>query len=115
LFDLIMRRLDLQEANKAALEHLLRELPRNPAEALCIAGRLNRSMALMLDLSGISTSGIRGLLRVKGLTGLYLHVVRAWLGDDTEDSATTMALLDKRLNQAERLFGLLHRRERQAN
>lgn len=112
LFDLVMRRLDLQEANKTALETLLRELPRNPAESLCVAGRLNRSMALLLDLAGASTSGLRGLLRIKGMTALYLNVVRAWCRDETDDSAATMSLLDKRLNQAERLLGLLHRRER---
>ncbi len=115
LFDLVMRRLDLQAANKAALENLFHALPRSPGEAVCVAGRLRRSMALMLDLAGISTSGLRGLLRIKAMTGLYLHVMRAWLKDDSDDSSATMALLDKRLNQAERLLGLLHRRSNSSN
>ncbi|MET1026266.1 MAG: TetR/AcrR family transcriptional regulator [Dongiaceae bacterium] len=114
LFDLIMRRLDLQEANKAAIEGLLHDLPRSPAEALCVVGRLNRSIGLMLELAGVSVSGIGGLMRIKALTGLYLHVLRSWLRDDTADSATTMALLDKRLDQIERLLGLLKYRDRQS-
>ena len=114
LFDLIMRRLDLQEANKAAIDRLLRDLPHSPAEVLCVAGRLDRSIGLMLELAGVSVSGFRGLVRIKALTGVYLHVLRSWLKDESVDSATTMALLDKRLDQIERLLGLLKHRDRHA-
>ncbi|WP_379990732.1 hypothetical protein [Dongia soli] len=112
LFDLIMRRLDLQQANKAALDGLFRDLSRSPADALCVADRLGRSMGLMLEMAGISTSGLRGFLRTQSLVGLYMHVLRTWLKDDSEDAAKTMALLDKRLDQTERLLGLLKRRDR---
>jgi AcrR family transcriptional regulator len=112
LFDLIMRRLDLQQGNKPAIDGLLRDLSRSPGEALCVADRLGRSMSLMLEMAGVSTSGLRGLVRTQALTGLYLHVLRSWLKDESEDAAKTMALLDKRLDQAERLLGLLKHRSR---
>jgi AcrR family transcriptional regulator len=110
LFDLIMRRLDLQQDNKAALDALLHDLSRSPADALCVADRLTRSMALMLEMAGIPTDSLRGFLRTQALVGLYLHVMRTWVKDESDDAAKTMALLDKRLDQAERLLGLLRPR-----
>lgn len=109
LFDLIMRRLDQHQAHKEAFAALSRGLRHTPAEALCLSARLQQSMALLLDLAGISSSGLRGHMRSKALSALYLHVFHRWLGDDSADSAATMALLDKRLDQAERLLGFLHR------
>jgi AcrR family transcriptional regulator len=109
LFDLIMRRLDQYADHKAALSNLLHDLQRHPAEAACLAARLERSMSLTLDLAGLSASGLRGILRTKGLTALYLLVLRRWLTDDSADSAATMALLDKRLDQAERIMGFIGR------
>ncbi len=109
LFDLIMRRLDQNSGHKPALSALLHDLRRHPAEAACLTARLERSMSLVLDLAGLSNSGLRGTLRAKALTGLYLHVLRRWLKDESADSAATMALLDKRLDQVERLLGFIRR------
>jgi AcrR family transcriptional regulator len=109
LFDLIMRRLDQHRADKAAFSALLRDLRRQPAEALCLTARLERSMALTLDLAAIPRSGLRGAFRTKALAALYLHVLGRWLKDDSEDSASTMALLDKRLDQAENVLGFLNK------
>lgn len=109
LFDLIMRRLDQHGAHKTAFSSLLRDLRRQPAEALCLTARMERSMALSLDLAAVSSSGLRGVLRTKALGALYLHVFGHWLKDESADSASTMALLDKRLDQAERALGFLKR------
>jgi AcrR family transcriptional regulator len=109
LFDLIMRRFDQHSEHKAAFSALLRDLRHHPLEALCVTARVERSMALLLDLAGVPGSGLRGLLRVKALGALYLHVFGRWLKDDSADSAATMALLDKRLEQAERTLGFIRR------
>ncbi|HVJ32245.1 MAG TPA: hypothetical protein VND94_03945 [Terriglobia bacterium] len=109
LFDLIMRRFDQHAAHKAAFSALLNDLRHHPLEALCLSTRVERSMALLLDLAGVPSSGLRGALRAKALAGLYLHVLRHWLKDESADSASTMALLDKRLEQVERLLGFIRR------
>lgn len=109
LFDLIMRRFDQHGAHKAAFSALLRDLRRHPLEALCLTARVERSMALLLDLAGIPNSGLRGALRAKALGGLYFHVFGHWLKDESADSASTMALLDKRLEQVERTLGFIRR------
>jgi len=109
LFDLIMRRFDQHSEHKTAFSALLRDLRRHPLEALCLTARVERSMALLLDLAGVPNSGLRGLLRAKALGALYLHVFGRWLKDESADSAATMALLDKRLEQVERSLGFIRR------
>jgi AcrR family transcriptional regulator len=109
LFDLIMRRLDQHGADKAAFSALLHDMRRQPMEALCLTARIERSMALLLDLATVPSSGLRGAIRIKALSALYLHVFRHWLNDESADSASTMALLDKRLDQADRALGFLRK------
>jgi AcrR family transcriptional regulator len=109
LFDLIMRRFDQHAEHKAAFSALLRDLRRHPLEAVCLTARIERSMALLLDLAGVPSTGLRGLLRGKALGALYFHVFGRWLKDESADSAATMALLDKRLEQVERSLGFIHR------
>src|SRR5437016_13471859 len=65
LFDLLMRRFDALRPHKPALEVLRRELPRDPASALCAASSLLRSMRWMLEAAGIPIGGVRGALAVK--------------------------------------------------
>jgi AcrR family transcriptional regulator len=102
LFDLLMRRFDAVRPYKAALEVLSRELPRDPAAALCIAVSLSRSMRWMLEAADITTGGMRGALAVKMTGAAYLAAMRVWQHDDAPDLGQTMAALDARLRRIER-------------
>ena len=63
LFDLLMRRFDALRPYKPALAVLRRELPVDPASALCVAASLLRSMRWMLEAADITTGGMRGAVR----------------------------------------------------
>lgn len=106
LFDVLMRRFDALKPHRAALKAIARDLGGDPPTALCSAPAFLRSMAWMLEAAGLSSAGIRGRLRVRALAMLYLCVLRAFVGDDSEDLAKTMAALDRRLRQAEPWLGL---------
>lgn len=106
LFDVLMRRFDALTPYRPALRVILREGCADPATALCGACALARSMAAMLEAARLDSSGLRGLLRIKGLAAVYLATFRVWLGDDSADQARTMATLDRRLAQAERAIML---------
>ena len=110
LFDVIMRRFDALAPHRDAVRAIAGATVCDPASALCGAFTFRRSMAAMLEAARIGTSGLAGLLRVKGLAAVYLVVLRVWLDDDSEDMAKTMAALDKRLRQAESLVTLARRR-----
>ena len=115
LFDLLMRRFDALNENRDGVLAFLREGRRDPMAALVAAPRLMRSMAMTLEVAGLSTSGLRGLARVNGLAAVYGYAARTWLSDDSPDMAATMAALDRALAMAglisERLAnGLVPRR-----
>ena len=73
------------------------------AEALEIPLRDRNSM---LEAAGLSSSGLIGALRAKGLALVYGEAFRVWLGDDSKDMAKTMAALDRALRRAERIVCL---------
>jgi hypothetical protein len=101
LFELLMRRLDVFQAHRAGVLALLRALPSEPGTALLLACATERSMGWMLDAAGVSPHGLRGMLRVKGLTGVWLWTIRAWERDESADMAATMAALDQALARVE--------------
>ena len=102
LFDVIMRRLDALRPEKAGLATIVQDTARDPLAAACSACRLRRSMAAMLEAAGLSTDGLRGSLRVKGLAAIYLATLRIWFRDDSEDMGATMAKLDTALRRIDR-------------
>jgi hypothetical protein len=110
LFDMIMRRIDVLQAHRAGMLALLRHLPADPPAALLLTLLSRRSMDWLLAAAGVSTHGVRGMLRVKGLLAVWLWTVRAWQRDESEDLGPTMAALDTALQRAERAAGWLQGR-----
>lgn len=103
LFDVIMRRFEALGPRKAALRSVLGGLAHDPVGALCTAPRFMRSMTWIAEAAGVDTAGPIGMLRVKGVAGVYLVALRSWLNDDTADNAKTMSALDRALQRAESL------------
>lgn len=101
LFDLLMRRFDTLQANRAGVQALLRTLPMNPVLALKLALATQRSMRWMLQGAGIEATGPRGELQIRGLLAVWLWAVRAWEKDESEDLSGTMAAVDSALQRAE--------------
>ncbi len=101
LFDVMMRRFDALAPHKAALGGIIYDLGRDPAAGLCAMAALRRSMACMLEAADLSAGGLRGILRVKALSAIYLASLRVWLRDDSPDLSQTMACLDRLLRRAE--------------
>jgi ubiquinone biosynthesis protein COQ9 len=109
LFDLLMRRFDALQAHRPGVTALLRALPSNPPVAVLLACATRRSMRWMLQAAGVSTAGLRGELRIRGLVAVWLWTLRAWERDDSADLSGTMAALDAAMRRAERVAGWLDR------
>jgi len=107
LLDTVLRRFDAMEVNKAAITSILRETMLDPLGTLSLVPRFLNAMTWTLESAGISSAGLAGKLRVKGLATIYLAALAVWIGDDTPDLAKTMAFLDRRLKQAMRLSTFL--------
>lgn len=102
LFDVLMRRFDALAPYKAGLANVLADQARDPLAVACGLCLLRRSMACMLEAANLSAAGLRGALRIKGLSVAYLAALRVWLRDESEDHAPTMAALDRGLARLDR-------------
>ena len=103
LFDILMRRFDALAPHKKGIAAVLKDVICDPTALGLGACRYFLSMMWMLEGAGISTAGLHGVLRVKGLSILYFAVLQIWLGDATEDQGKTMAALDRWLKRAEKI------------
>jgi ubiquinone biosynthesis protein COQ9 len=108
LFDLLMRRFDVLQTHRAGVRALLRALPTEPPTALLLACATRRSMRWMLQGAGITATGARGALQVKGLVAVWLWAIRAWERDESDDLSGTMAAVDIALQRAERVASWLY-------
>jgi len=101
LFEVLMLRFDILNENRqayVAIYHAIRKDPKLMAQLL---PEFSNSMQLMLELVGVNSS-FQELNRLKstGLGMIYLNVFQTWVEDQSGDLSKTMAVLDKRLNQA---------------
>jgi ubiquinone biosynthesis protein COQ9 len=109
LFDVLMERFDVLNENRDGIIAILNSFGADPKQAVISLPHLCRSMSLTLEVAGVENDGLRGAVKVLGLTGVYLHALKIWMTDDTADMGRTMAALDKalgRIEQAANTLGL---------
>ena len=116
LFDVLMRCFDALAPHRVGVAAIARDAPADPIAAVCVLPRLLRSFAWAVEAAGLSSAGMAGAMRVKGVALVYANAFRVWLRDDTEDMAKTMAALDAGLQRAESMavFCGLARRDKRA-
>lgn len=107
VFDIMMERFDVLNEFRAGIVAILTSIKYDPKQALLSFPHLCKSMNWMLEAAHIDTEGFRGALKIAGLAGIYLNVLRSWMQDDTPDMSQTMAALDKDLGRAEQFINML--------
>lgn len=103
LFEIIMERFDVLGQHREGVVSILKSFCVDPKEGVIALPHLARSMTWMMEAAGLETSGVKGALRIMGLTLVYANVLRTWMKDDSADLAKTMAALDKNLERAEQV------------
>ncbi|SIQ48972.1 MULTISPECIES: hypothetical protein [Acidiphilium] len=101
LFDIIMRRFDYLQQHREGVIALIRFAPTDPLLALWLQRTNLASMGWILEGAGVSSRGLRGALRKRGLLAVSAWALRAWMRDDSEDLSATMAALDVALMRAD--------------
>jgi AcrR family transcriptional regulator len=104
LFDIMMERFDLLNDNRAAMVSILNSFWADPKEVVISFPHLGRSMVWMAEAANIETGGIKGAIKIAGLTGVYLAALRVWKDDDSRDLSKTMAALDRYLDRAQQVM-----------
>ena len=107
LFDVLMRRFDALSPHREAVCSVMKASAYDVLTGVSSLCRLMGSMRWMLEAAGIDSSGLKGRLRAKGLSLVYLDAMRTWMKDDSKDMAATMSVLDKRLGQADEVMATL--------
>ncbi len=107
LFDILMERYEALNEYRAGLVSILCSFRFDPKQVVISMPHLCRSMTWMMEAAGMDTNGISGAMKVTGVTGIYLKVLKTWKDDDSPDLGKTMAALDKALGRAERLANTL--------
>lgn len=101
LFGILMDRFDALTPYKKAVASIAEDLRWEGLAAFCLVPHGLISMSWMLEAAGVDSAGIRGAIRAKGLAVVYGVALKAWLEDDSNDMAKTMAALDNALAKAE--------------
>jgi len=107
LFDVLMRRLETLAPQREAIRSLMRSARRHPGLAFALNGLAVNSQQWMLAAANIAASGPKGMVRAQGLALLFARVLRAFVDDEDEGLARTMAALDRALARGQRWAGFL--------
>jgi hypothetical protein len=102
LFDILLTRFEVSQPYKPILKRFWEEGIWSPTELPTFACQGFSSMAWMLEAAGLDSRGLAGLMRIQGLTTLYLLTLKTWLTDESRDLGKTMVFLDKGLVKLER-------------
>jgi len=107
LFDILMDRFEALNDHRDGIVAILEYFKCEPKELIISMPHLCRSMNWMLEAAEVQTSGLKGALRVTGLSLIYIKTLRVWMSDNSPDLTKTMAALDKSLNSAEQVANTL--------
>jgi hypothetical protein len=107
LFEVLMARFDILEANRKAFIEIYKILKKNPQEFIKLLPIFLESMIITAELSKYNVNGLKGAIRLKGLMLIYLITFFQWMDDKESSLEKTMTALDKNLDQAEKLSKLI--------
>jgi ubiquinone biosynthesis protein COQ9 len=105
LFEVLMARFDVMQDKRAGLLPILKEFCSDPKDVVIALPHLGSSMASVMETAKIDIQGWQSAVKILGLSAVYLHTLRAWMNDDSDDMAGTMSALDQNLERAERVAG----------
>ena len=106
LFEVLMARFDILELNRKAFLEIYKILKKNPQQFIKLFPTFLESMIITAELSKYKVNGLKGALRLKGLMLIYFVTFFQWKDDKDSSLEKTMTVLDKNLDQAEKMSKL---------
>ena len=73
---------------------------RNPVLGMALGHQLLRAIDRLLQLCGDDSSGMKRILRVKGVCAVVMRVRSTWMADETADLSQTLKRIDSELEKA---------------
>jgi len=107
IFEVMMIRFDILQKYRSSIVNLFNFTKKKPQEILCLLPAFIESASLMANLANISTKGLKGNLKIKGLLLIYFSTLLVWINDNSNTLDKTMISLDSNLNRAGKIVNIL--------
>ena len=104
LFEIMMARYDILNEHRASVKNIINHFISRPQEVLKLIPKLIESKILIATFANINPSGIQGLIKIKIIFALYYITLFTWFNDENESLEKTMSVLDKYLNNIEKVI-----------
>jgi len=107
IFEVMMIRFDILQKYRSSIVNVFNFIKKKPQEIVFLLPAFVESINLMANLANISTKGLKGNLKIKGLLVIYFSTFLVWTRDTSENLDKTMISLDSNLNRAGKIVNIL--------
>ena len=104
LFEIMMARYDILNEYRVSVKNIIKHFMSRPQEVLKLIPKLVESKILIATFANINLNGIQGVIKIKIIFGLYYITLFTWFNDENESLEKTMSVLDKYLNNIEKVI-----------
>ena len=109
IFEILMGRFDVLQKHRQAILGIMHESKCNPAAARVLLSAQHQAIRDMLIGVNIEQTGLRWLVVVAGVWGIYGATAAVWTRDESVDMSKTMAALDRYLRRADKSMEIIAR------
>jgi len=107
IFEILMMRFDILQKYRKGILSIFNSFKGKPQDLVFLFPNIIDSIILMVNYTNVSTKGIKGQLKIKGIVIIYISSFFAWMNDDTPSLDKTMITLDKNLDQAGKILSFI--------
>ena len=107
IFEILMMRFDILQKYRKGILSIFNSFKGKPQDLVFLLPNIIDSIILMVNYTNVSTKGIKGQLKIKGIVIIYISSFFAWMNDDTPSLDKTMTALDKNLDQAGKILSFI--------
>ncbi len=104
LFEIMMARYDILNEYRASVKNIINHFISRPQDVLKLLPKLVESKILIATFANINLNGIQGVIKIKIIFVLYYITLFTWFNDENESLEKTMSILDKYLNNIEKVI-----------
>ncbi len=104
LFEIIMARYDILNEHRTSVKNIIKHFMSRPKEVLKLIPKSVESKILIATFANINLNGIQGFIKIKIIFILYYITLLTWFNDENESLEKTMSVLDKHLNNIEKVI-----------
>ena len=107
IFEVMMIRFDILQIYRKSIIKIFEFFKEKPQEFAFLMPSLIESIITMASLAKITTVGIKGNLKIKGLLVIYFISFLVWIKDNSKTLEKTMTSVDNNLDRAGNLINII--------